>query len=104
MKTTAFQLLHPAGPAGGTGTVTVGRNAMATRFEILLCGEEPVRLRAAGEEALAEIERIESRISYYLPDSEITRLNNGAARAPVRLSLVDRHHALAQGASVLPNA
>ncbi len=33
---------------------------MATRFEIVLHGENPVALRAAGEEALDEIERVEA--------------------------------------------
>ena len=36
--------------------VRVARNAMATRFEIALHGENPVALRAAAEEALEEIE------------------------------------------------
>ena len=31
---------------------------MATRFELVMDGEDAVRLRAAGEEALAEIERV----------------------------------------------
>jgi thiamine biosynthesis lipoprotein len=34
---------------------------MATRFEIVLHGENPVALRAAGEEALTEIERLDRR-------------------------------------------
>ena len=39
--------LHPAMPP-----VTVACHAMATRFEIVLHGENPAALRAAGEEAL----------------------------------------------------
>jgi FAD:protein FMN transferase len=51
-----------------------------------LYGDDPARLRAAGEEALAEIERIESRLSYYRPDSEISRINRRAGQTPARVS------------------
>lgn len=66
--------------------VQVARNAMATRFEVVLHGKDPVSLRAAGEEALDEIERLESKLSLYRPDSEIARVNSRAAREPVRVS------------------
>ena len=36
-------------------TVSLARNAMATRFEMMLHGEDELGLRAAGEEALDEI-------------------------------------------------
>lgn len=65
--------------------VAVARNAMATRFEVVLRGENPVRLRAAAEEALDEIERVESQLSIYRPGSEASRLNARAAAAPVRV-------------------
>ena len=67
-------------------TVRVARLAMATRFEIVLHGDNPVSLRAAGEEALEEIERVESRLSLYRPASEIARVNARAAREAVRVS------------------
>lgn len=66
--------------------VTLARNAMATRFEIVLHGENPVALRAAGEEALDEIDRLENRLSLYRPGSEIARVNAKAAQAPVRVT------------------
>jgi len=58
---------------------------MATRFEFVLLGTDPVRLRAAGEEALNEIERVESQLSLYRPSSEIASINARAAfeRVPV---------------------
>lgn len=59
---------------------------MATRFELVLAGPNPAALRAAGEEALDEIEAIESRWSLYRPDSELAHLNARAAREPVRVS------------------
>jgi FAD:protein FMN transferase len=61
-------------------------HAMATRFELVLHGDDPVRLRAAGEEALAEIERLERLLSFYRADSEITAINRRAFEAPVRVS------------------
>jgi thiamine biosynthesis lipoprotein len=67
-------------------TIAVARNAMATRFEIALHGENPVALRAAGEEALDEIERLEAQLSLYRPTSEIARLNARAARESVRVT------------------
>ena len=67
-------------------TVRLARHAMATRFEIVLHGDNPARLRGAGEEALAEVERIEAQLGIFQPTSEIARVNAGAARQPVRVS------------------
>jgi FAD:protein FMN transferase len=66
--------------------VRLARNAMATRFELVLYGENPVALQAAGEEALEEIDRLEAQLSLYRPTSEIAHLNALAARQPVRVS------------------
>jgi len=66
--------------------VTLARNAMATRFEIVLHGDDAVALRAAGEEALDEIERLENQLSLFRPSSEIAHLNARAARDPVRVT------------------
>ena len=67
-------------------TVSLARHAMATRFELVLHGESAVALRAAGEEALDEVERLDAQLSLYRPDSEITHLNQHAAVAPVRVT------------------
>jgi FAD:protein FMN transferase len=67
-------------------TVTLARHAMATRFELVLNGANSVALRAAGEEALEEIERLEGRLSLFRPTSEIAHLNARAAREPVRVT------------------
>lgn len=67
-------------------TVTLARQAMATRFELVLLGEDAARLRAAGEEALGEIDRLEARWSLYRPGSEIERVNALAARQPAPVS------------------
>jgi thiamine biosynthesis lipoprotein len=62
------------------------RNAMATRFEIVLPGEDSARLRAAAEEAFDEIERLEAQLSLFRPTSEIANVNARAAHEPVRVS------------------
>jgi thiamine biosynthesis lipoprotein len=64
----------------------MARHAMATRFEIVLHGENPTALRAAGEEALDEIERIEAQLSLYRRGSEVAQLNAEASSRPVRVT------------------
>ncbi len=59
---------------------------MATRFEFVLLGENETQLRAAAEEALDEIERVESRLSLYRPASEIAEINRRAGTEWVRVS------------------
>ena len=66
--------------------VRLARHAMATRFEFVLLGEDQVRLRAAGEEALAEIQALEKRLSFYSQTSELSQINRRAAREPVRVA------------------
>lgn len=69
----------------GQRIVRLGCEAMATRFEVALADGDPVRLRAAGEEALAEVERLDARLSRFRFDSDISRINRDAARAPVKV-------------------
>jgi FAD:protein FMN transferase len=66
--------------------LTLARNAMNTRFELVLHGGNAASLQAAGEAALAEVERIENQISLFRPGSELARVNALAAREPVRVS------------------
>lgn len=58
---------------------------MATRFEIILHGENPTSLQSAGEEALEEIDWVEAQLSIYRPDSQINRANHLAAAGPVQM-------------------
>jgi thiamine biosynthesis lipoprotein len=58
---------------------------MATRFELVLYGPHSPALRAAGEEALDEIQRLDAQLSLYEPTSELAHLNARAAREPVRV-------------------
>src|SRR5439155_5783006 len=66
-------------------TLAVARHAMATRFEIVLHCEQEVSLRAAAEEALDEIERLDAQLNLYNPASEISHINARAARTPVQV-------------------
>jgi len=59
---------------------------MATRFEIVLHGDNLAALRAAGEDALNEIDRLEDQLSLYRAGTEIARLNTRAAQGPVRVT------------------
>ena len=70
---------------GSRGEVRLALQAMATRFELVLGGGDPVRLRAAGEEALAEIARLDRQLSFYRSTSDISWINARAAREPVRV-------------------
>jgi thiamine biosynthesis lipoprotein len=65
--------------------VALAAEAMATRFELVLDGPDPARLRGAGEEALFEIDRVEAQLSRYRPTSEIAWINARAGGAAVRV-------------------
>ncbi|MFT5049153.1 MAG: thiamine biosynthesis lipoprotein [Chlamydiales bacterium] len=56
---------------------------MGTRFELVLVGGDRGFLRAAGEEALAEIEGCDARLSRFRSDSVLSHLNRSAALGPV---------------------
>ena len=62
-----------------SNTLTVAAEAMATRFEVAIHGAAEATLRAAAEEALGEIARLESMLSLYQPTSEIAHINDRAA-------------------------
>ncbi len=64
--------------------VAVARNAMATRFEVLLYGDNPVWLRAAAEEVLDEIEQLDKQLNYYRYSSELAQINLRAFSYPVK--------------------
>ena len=77
--------MTPMEPRDSSQVVRVARHLMATRFEVLLYGADPVSLRAIGEEVLDEIQSLEKRLSYYDPQSVISQINREAARRPVRV-------------------
>ena len=55
-------------------------DAMATRFELLFDGP-----RAAGEEALDEIVRVEKRLNRHDPSSDVAWINGHAASHPIQV-------------------
>lgn len=74
-----------SGTHASCGTVRVARTAMATRFEVVLHGTRPQALRAAAEEALDEVEAVESWLSPYRPESELSRLHRLGVEHPLRV-------------------
>src|SRR5438067_2535069 len=66
--------------------ITLARHAMATRFELVLHGDDPVHLRSAGEQALDEIDRLENQLSLYRSQSELADVNRRAASQPVKIT------------------
>lgn len=58
-------------------------HAMGCRFELVLCGEDPGFLRAAGEAALTEAEDAHARLSRFAPDSIVSRISRAAGGPPV---------------------
>ncbi|MBT3339962.1 MAG: FAD:protein FMN transferase [Planctomycetes bacterium] len=72
-------------------TLRLATNAMRTRFELVLAGKRLEHLRAAGEEAIAEIQATELQLSRFLPQSEVSRLNRQSSSAePIALKLSSR--------------
>lgn len=68
-----------------TVIVKTARHSMGTRFEIVVCGDDEITLRAAAERALDEIEQVEEQLSIYIPDSDISDINARAANEPVKV-------------------
>ena len=71
--------------AGKSGWVREARQAMGTRWEIVLPGEERPRLMGAAEEALDEVERLEAQLSKFKIESDVSGINTFAATEPVRV-------------------
>ncbi len=63
--------------------VRLAVEAMGTRFELVLCGEDEFFLRAVGEEAVEAIEEEHRRLSVFEAGSQVSRVNAGAAGQPV---------------------
>lgn len=65
--------------------VRLATHAMGTRFELVLAGPGAERWRAAGEEAMREIELWHRLLTRFEPGGEIWRVNRDAAAGPVRV-------------------
>lgn len=62
------------------------RSLLGTMVEITVVADQEAAARGGMERAFAEIERIEGLMSFYRPDSEVSRINREAFRRPVRVS------------------
>ncbi len=61
-------------------------DAMGTTFTIDAYGANAGMLESATEGAFDEVRRLDQMLSNYLPDSELSAVNQGAFQAPVRVS------------------
>ncbi len=59
--------------------------AMGTRFEMVLAGDDPRRLRSVGEAVIDEIEDLDRRWSLFRRDSLLSFINRHGADRPVRV-------------------
>src|SRR5262249_21948750 len=64
---------------------SAGRYAMGTVLELTLFGSDPAALALARADALAEVERLESFLSTWRPESDVSRLNRAAGRGAVEV-------------------
>lgn len=60
------------------------RVSMACTYSIVTYGDNTQTLRQAVDAAFDEVDRIDRLMSHYKPDSPLSRLNRGAAKAPVK--------------------
>jgi len=68
----------------------LARRAMGTEFELVLIGDNEIRLRCSGEAALEEIDRVEEQLSAFLPTSEVSSVTARAGRrVPVSPTLAE---------------
>lgn len=65
--------------------IRLATEAMATRFELVLHGEDELFLRAAAEEAIQLIHEQHARLSAFSTSSLVYRLNTLAAQRPVEV-------------------
>lgn len=81
-------------------------HAMGTRFEFVLTGATEPSLRAVGEAALEEVQRLHAALSVFQPESMLSFINRTACERAVRLdedmwnlmNLCDRVHRDSEGA------
>jgi FAD:protein FMN transferase len=60
-------------------------DAMGSAYSMAMYGMDEARLRLAAEEAAEEVRRIDRLLSNYTPNSDLSEVNRGAAKAPVRV-------------------
>jgi FAD:protein FMN transferase len=60
-------------------------DAMGSTYSMVMLGKDESRLRLAAEEAAEEVQRIDRLLSNYMPNSDLSEVNRGAGKAPVRV-------------------
>ena len=68
------------------GILRYQHRAMATIFELMVAGEEAGFAAGAVQAAFEEIDRLEEDLSRYLPNSDVSRINNLGPDQSVRVS------------------
>jgi thiamine biosynthesis lipoprotein len=61
-------------------------DAMGTSFVIEIFGTDEHLMQAAADEAFAELRRVDGMLSNYIAGSELSRVNECAGKAPVKVS------------------
>src|SRR5262249_4680841 len=61
------------------------RVSMGCLYTVVVYGRDLARLREAAAAALDEVDRIDRLMSHYKNDSELSRVNREAAKAPVKV-------------------
>lgn len=74
------------GPWGEGYTVRVGRRAMACQFEVCLNAGQYEHATEVALRALEQVATLEEQLSFFRPESELSRLNRTAADEAVELS------------------
>jgi FAD:protein FMN transferase len=62
------------------------QEAMGTTFVVEMYGSDEASLNRAADEALNEAQRVDRMLSNYIPESELSGVNENAAAAPVKVS------------------
>src|SRR5262245_64196357 len=68
-----------------TGRYEDSRVSMGCLYAVVVYGRDLARLRKAAAAALDEVDRIDRLMSNYKNDSELSRVNREAAKAPVKV-------------------
>ena len=79
-------VLVPAAPAQAEWVERTVDGTMGTRIRVELWAEERATGEAAIDAVMREMQRIDASMSTYKPQSEVSRVNAQAARAPMRIS------------------
>lgn len=75
----------PAKPGVEIQVHRVERKLMGTLWAVVVAGGDASAARSAADKALDEVARLETLLSEWQPDSEISRVNKAAGREPVRV-------------------